>query len=131
MAKLTFTDPRSQRKIKEILAVLATDRMGSKKLAARVNLSQSSVQNYLMFLREEPRRVRICGYEEGLGPTAPLYGLGSAPDAARPPKRTPSDRFQALKANPEAYQKSLALRRHGKLREKLAKQPQSWLSALL
>lgn len=131
MTKSTFATTRSLRAIERITWRLSITPMTADDLAEKVCLSLSSVQNYLAHLQQEPRRVRIQGYEPGIGPTAPIYALGSAPDAQRRKKMTAADRFKALKADPEKYQRTLALRRLSSLRRRAAKAPEGWASALL
>lgn len=131
MTNCTYKSARAARAIARITEALKGERMTAKQLAAATCMSISSAQNYLTHLRAEPRRVRICGYEPGIGPTPPIYALGSAPDAKRTPKRAAADRFKALKADPVGYQKSLAMRRLCRLRRASANKPQTWLSALM
>lgn len=131
MTKSTFATARSLRAIDRISRQLSITPMTADGLTKKVCLSLSSVQKYLAHLQQEPRRVRIRGYEPGIGPTAPIYALGSAPDAKRRKKMSAVDRFKALKADPEKYQRALALRRLCRLRRRAAKAPEGWASALL
>jgi len=102
--------------------------MTTAELRVLMGVSDRSVNNYLNQLGNEPRLVRIAAYRG----RAPLYGLGSAPDAPFANKR-----LMALPAKDED-ELDLCDRRDAQMRADLVRQAveqatsrqQSWASAL-
>ena len=88
-----FTDPRSIATVQRMLDALATRHMTAKELVIALYMSKSNVVRYIRHLRNEPRQIRICGYQPGGGRAAPIYGCGDRKDAKRPGKASPKLKY--------------------------------------
>jgi predicted ArsR family transcriptional regulator len=91
-------DPRREYQRGRILAALKDGPLTAKQLGEKVHLSRSGITIYLSAMQEEtPRLVRIVGYfpsPTGQRP-APMYGLGSKPDAKYVRTRAPKGKVTA------------------------------------
>lgn len=130
MTTCTFQSSRSKAAIARILAALATSPMTVEQLAAASFLTKSTMHLYIPHMRAAGYGIRIDSYEPRDGVPAAVYALGMARDAKRPKPRTVSQRFKALKADPEKYQRSLRRRRVSRLHAKVSAKPNTWFGAL-
>lgn len=82
---------RSEYQTARIVAALEIKPMTARALATHLHLSYPNVQVYIRRLRNEPRQVRVRGYEQsdaGMGGRpAQIYEIGTAPDAVIKRKR--------------------------------------------
>ena len=124
---VTFTSARAQIRIERILAALAGGPMSTTELSSAVHLDRSAITDYLAHLMKEPRRVRIAEYRTVRGPKngnrQPVYALGAEPDAPRE-RMSNVERWERVKADPQAYANSLASRREHHRRARAAVPPE-------
>lgn len=131
----TFTSPRAQKTIAEILRVLAEKRRTRAELEHDLHLSKPTVRRYLAHLMAEPRRVFIGRWEHTEGNLRPVYAAGSRKDAARPAPPTRRERnivrWQEIKADPDKHHEVLQAARVIAAVRRTRATPQTWLSALI
>jgi len=97
-----YTGPRAQSQEQRILEAL-TDRVQTMdQLIETIGLKRAAISGYLRHLRQEPRRVYVCGHEPRLGRAASIFAVGDKPDVefvplARPaPKKSAAERRQQV-----------------------------------
>lgn len=75
-----YQKDRSDRQKARIMDALADGPMNTKALAEKLHLSRTIILKYLHQLGQEPRLVRVSGYDDRHGRPAPIYALGSEAD---------------------------------------------------
>jgi hypothetical protein len=131
----TFDTPRSQAAIEQLLALVTVKAYTRDQLQVAMGKSKPTVQRYLTHLQEEPRRIYVAKWIRTEGNLAPAYRAGSKKDAKRPPPPSKNfynvRRWQRIKADPHKHALVLAQHRLYAARDRLKKNPNTWLSALL
>lgn len=102
-----FQGSRSERQIARILAALADGPKTMQQIADRLHLTRAAVHIYIKHLRNEPRRVRIAGYQRNGVKPFNLYALGSEPDMPFVRTRTLSRRKVRTKTSQEVAREQL------------------------
>lgn len=127
----TFTTARSIRQIERIKNSLSEAPMTRAQLCGKLYLSIQTVCNYLQYLMKKPRQIRISGYAPTTrGRLAPIYALGSGRDAVEPPRKTSTQFYRELQADPEKHEVYLARNRARAMAARVRRKPSTWLSAL-
>mgnify|MGYP000318104059 CR=1 FL=1 len=135
MNRDTFTSPRAQKTIADMLRALGQRRMTREQLEAELHLSKASARRYLAHLQAEPRRVFVARWSRTGGNLAPVYALGSRKDAMRPVSPTRRERnverWQEIKADPAKHHVVLRTARVAAAIRRTRATPQTWMSALI
>lgn len=132
MSRFTFQSTRAIRQLKRMTDALTEGPMTRAQLCERLHLSIPMVCDYLSHPMSEPRAVRIKGHlPNHRGRQTPIYALGSGKDATEPPRRTKTDWYRGLQADPVRHALYLARERARDAADRAAVTPQSWLSALV
>lgn len=131
----TFDTSRSLRNIQRMIALLAEKPMTRPQLSAALFMSRPATFRYLHHLRAaDNKRIYVKGFLRTQGCRAPIYALGSKPDAIEPPRDSRIVRRQRERASLLADVDRLDRHRAKKaIIKKIARarsKPQSWLSAL-
>lgn len=107
MGRETFDSDNAKLFIGRLLDALREERAGRAKLQDRLFASKTKVLNYLRYLHGDTgakKRIYICGYDDlPNGGRSPVYAVGNLPDAPPRGSRTMSERWQAIKADPDKH----------------------------
>ena len=115
-----------------LVAALVEASCTREELDAKMFCSKTATIAMLAKVMTEPHReVRISKWMRTKGQFSPVYSLGTAPDAPRPPRRTPKQRHYDIKANAELHGKRLATALEKKRIERAQKYPDLLESMLL
>lgn len=135
MTRDTFTSPRAQKTIADMLRVLGQQRIKREQLEAELHLSKASVRRYLAHLQAEPRRIFVARWSHTGGNLAPVYAAGSRKDAPRPAPPTRRERnvvrWQTIKSDPAKHHVILRTARVAATVRRTRATPQTWMSALI
>lgn len=102
----------------------------SRELGEKLHVTRGRAQKLVQMLREQTP-VRIAGWRHPghRGDLAPIYRLGTAPDAPKP-RETRAQRYAKEKADPEKYERILRKRRARHHVDMAKKRPQGIFAAL-
>jgi hypothetical protein len=124
---------RGERQIVRVVAALQEKPMTTEQLCAELFLSRASIGIYVRRLRTAPKRVYICKFAAQpnvFGRRAPVFALGTYPDAKEPHAKTTAEKFKKLKSDKERHNLRLAKRRADTRIKSVMKTANPWYSAL-